>query len=40
MGAFEGVYVLNVTNMPEDFLYKDILVELHVYDTHDHFNTI
>jgi hypothetical protein len=26
--------------MPKDLLYKDILEELHVYHTHDYFNTI
>jgi hypothetical protein len=27
-------------NMPENLLYKDILGELHVYNTHYYFNTI
>jgi hypothetical protein len=38
--VFDGVYVLDLTNMPKDLLYKDILEELHVYHTHDYFNTI
>jgi hypothetical protein len=38
--TFEGVYVLDVTNMLEDLLDEDILGELHVYDTHDYFNII
>lgn len=38
--TFEGVYALDVINMPKDLLYKDILKELHVYDIHDYFNTI
>jgi hypothetical protein len=38
--AFDGVYVLDLKNMPKDLLYKDILEELHVYHTHDYFNTI
>ncbi len=33
--TFEKVYVLDVSNFPKDFLYKDIPMELHVYDTHD-----
>jgi hypothetical protein len=33
--VFDVVYVLDLTNMPEDLLYKDILEELHVYHTHD-----
>jgi hypothetical protein len=37
---FEGVYILNVTNVLEDLLDEDILGELHVYDTHDYFNII
>jgi hypothetical protein len=31
--AFERVYVLDVSNLPKDLLYKDILMELHVYNT-------
>jgi hypothetical protein len=38
--AFERVYVLNVSNLHEDLLYKDIPIEFHVYDTHDYFDTI
>ncbi len=38
--VFERVYVLDVINMPKDLLYKDIPMELHVYNTHDYFNTI
>jgi hypothetical protein len=38
--AFKGVYVLNVSNLPKDLLYKDILTKFHVYDTHNYFNTI
>jgi hypothetical protein len=37
--AFEGVYVLNVSNLCKDLLYKDIMTKFHVYDTHDYFNT-
>jgi hypothetical protein len=38
--TFEGVYVLDVTNMLEDLLDEDILGELHVYNTHDYFSII
>ncbi len=38
--AFEGVYALDVVNMLEYLLYKDIPKELHVYDMHDYFNII
>jgi len=38
--AFDSVHVLDVMNMHEDFLYNDILGELHVYNTHDYFSTI
>jgi hypothetical protein len=38
--CFEGVYVLDVTNMFEDILDEDILGELHVYNTHDYFSII
>ncbi len=31
--VFEGFYVLNVSNLLEDSLYKDIPIELHVYNT-------
>ncbi len=31
--AFEGVYVLDVSNLPKNVLYKDISIEFHVYDT-------
>jgi hypothetical protein len=37
---FDGIYVLDVMNMPENLLYKGILGDLHVYNTHDYFNTI
>jgi hypothetical protein len=30
--AFERVYV-DVSNLPKDLLYEDILMELHVYNT-------
>jgi hypothetical protein len=31
---FEGVYVLDVSNLPEEvLLYKDIPIKFHVYDT-------
>jgi hypothetical protein len=38
--VFDGVYVLDLTNIPKDLLYKDIPKELHVYHTHDYFNMI
>ncbi len=38
--VFDGIYVLDVTNMLKDLLYNDIRRELHVYNTHDYFNTI
>ncbi len=38
--TFDGIYILDVTNMLEDLLYNDIPRELHVYNTHDYFNTI
>ncbi len=38
--VFNGIYVLDVKNMPKDLLYNDIPRELHVYNTHDYFNTI
>jgi hypothetical protein len=38
--VFDGIYVLDVTNMLKDLLYNDIPRELHVYNTHDYFNTI
>jgi len=38
--TFEDVYDLDVTNMFKDFSYKDIPGEIHVYNTHDYFNTI
>jgi hypothetical protein len=31
--AFEGVYVLDVSNLLEDLLYKDIPTKFHVYNT-------
>jgi hypothetical protein len=31
--VFEGVYVLNVSNLLKDLLYEDILTKFHVYDT-------
>ncbi len=37
--AFEGVYVLDVSNPLKD-LYKDIPIKLHVYDTRDYTDTI
>jgi hypothetical protein len=37
--AFDGLYVLDLKNMHEDLLYKYIPEELHVYHTHDYFNT-
>jgi hypothetical protein len=38
--AFEGVYVLDVSNLYEDLLYENISIEFHVYDTRDYFDTI
>jgi hypothetical protein len=38
--AFEGVYVLDVSNLLKDLLYEDILTKFHVYDTQDYFDTI
>ncbi len=38
--AFEGIYVLNLINMPKDLLYENIHGELRIYDTHDYFSTI
>jgi hypothetical protein len=38
--TFDDVYVLDVMTMLEDLLYNDIPGELHVYNTHDYFNTI
>jgi hypothetical protein len=37
---FEGVYVLDVSNLHEDLLYEDNLMELRVYNTKDCFDTI
>ncbi len=37
--AFEGVYVMDVSDLLED-LYEDIPTEFHVYDTQDYFDTI
>jgi hypothetical protein len=31
--VFKGVYVLDVSNFPEDLLYEDIPIKFHVYDT-------
>jgi hypothetical protein len=31
--VFEGVYVLDVSNLLEDLLYEDIPTKFHVYDT-------
>jgi hypothetical protein len=31
---------LDVSIFPKDLLYKDILMELHVYDTPDYFDAI
>jgi hypothetical protein len=36
--AFEGVYILNVSNLLETLLDKDILRKLHVYNTQNHFD--
>jgi hypothetical protein len=36
--AFEGVYILNVSNLLKTFLDKNILRKLHVYNTQNHFN--
>jgi hypothetical protein len=38
--AFEGVYVLDLPNLLEDFLYEDMLTKFHVYDTQDYFDTL
>ncbi len=38
--VFEIVHVLNVSNLLKDLLYEDILMELHVYDTWNYFDTI
>jgi type VI protein secretion system component Hcp len=38
--TLKGVYVLDVSNLPEDLLYKDIPTKFHVYNTHDYFDTI
>jgi hypothetical protein len=38
--VFDGIYVLDVMNMPKDLLYNDIPRELHIYNTHEYFNTI
>jgi hypothetical protein len=37
--AFE-VYVLDVSNLPKDLLYEEILTKLHVYNTRYYFDTI
>jgi hypothetical protein len=36
----EGIYVLDVSNLPKDLLYKDIPTKFHVYNTHDYFDII
>jgi hypothetical protein len=38
--VFKGVYVLDVSNLPEDLLYENILTKFHVYGTQDCFDTI
>ncbi len=38
--AFEGVYLLNISNSLEDLLCEDISMEVLVYDTQDYFDTI
>jgi hypothetical protein len=38
--VFEKVHVLNVSNLFKDLLYEDILMEFHVYDTRNYFDTI
>ncbi len=38
--TFAKVYVLDVSNLLEDLLYKNILIEFHVYDTQEYFDTI
>ncbi len=38
--VFKGIYVLDVSNLPEDLLYEDTLTKFHVYDMHDYFDTI
>lgn len=34
------VYVLDVSNLPEDLLYENILMKLHVYNTRYYFDTM
>jgi len=34
------VYVLDVSNLPEDLLYENILTKLHVYNTRYYFDTM
>jgi len=38
--VFEGVYVLDISNLPKDLLYEDIPMKFLVYDTQDYFDTI
>jgi len=38
--VFEGVYVLDMSNLPEDLSYEDIPMKFLVYDTQDYFDTI
>jgi hypothetical protein len=38
--AFERVNLLDVSNLHEDLLYKDISTKFHVYNTLDYFHTI
>ncbi len=38
--VFEGIYVLDVSNLLKDLLYENNLTLFHVYDTHNYFVTI
>jgi hypothetical protein len=38
--VFEGVYVLDISNLPGDLLYEDIPMKFLVYETQDYFDTI
>jgi hypothetical protein len=36
--AFKRIYVLDVSNLLKDLLYKYIITKFHVYDTQDYFD--
>jgi hypothetical protein len=38
--VFEGIYVLDISNLHEGLLYEDIPMKFFVYDTQDYFDTI